>query len=194
MDVAGDVGLGRAWRRTSLRRVTSTGAYRPYETIVAEAAKEVGLDPSKSDELLGLWAKGALKPWPEARRILAEIAARNWPTVVVTNCSQTLAEAAARVVGHRFDAIVSAERAGFYKTDPRAYHAGMQALRLRNAGEVLFVAGSAHDVPGAGEAGMPVYWSNRFGDEVPPGAPAPIMNARDLLQLPALLASSSTRI
>jgi 2-haloalkanoic acid dehalogenase type II len=166
--------------------VTSTGAYRPYETIVAEAALEVGLSTPKANALLASWAEGALKPWPEAPRVLAEIAARSWPTVIVTNCSQRLAEAAAQVLGHRFDAIVSAERAGYYKTDPRAYRAGIEALGFENPSDVLFVAGSAHDVPGAGMVGMPVYWSNRFIDALPPGAPAPLVNARDLSVLPDL--------
>jgi 2-haloalkanoic acid dehalogenase type II len=189
MAVAGDEELGRAWRRASLRRVTSAGAYQPYETLVAEAALEVGLSTLKANALLVAWTEGALKPWPEAPRVLAEIAARSWPTVVVTNCSQRLAEAAAQVLGHRFDAIVSAERAGHYKIDPRAYRAGIEELGIESAKDVLFVAGSAHDVPGASSVGMPVYWSNRFTDTLPPGASAPLVNARDLSGLVDLTAA-----
>jgi FMN phosphatase YigB (HAD superfamily) len=59
------------------------------------------------------------------------------------------------------------------------------------AERVLFVAGSAHDVPGAGALGMPVYWSNRQGLPVPEGPP-PLVNASDLTRIPALLGIAPT--
>ena len=190
IDIAGEDALGRRWRRNSLHRVTTAGAYRPYEDIVREAAHEVGISPAQADKLIERWVGGALQPWPEAPGVLAQLAARGLPTAVVTNCSQRLAETAAAATGHSFDAVISAERAGFYKTDPRAYRAGLSALGDPDPAEVLFVAGSAHDVPGAGAVGMPVYWSNRFADAVPPGAPVPLVNAPDLLKLPDLLAAN----
>src|ERR1700727_1177594 len=144
IDIANDESLGRSWRRSSLRRVTTAGSYQPYQGDGVEAA-------------------------------------------VGTNCSQPLAEAAAAATGHHFDAIVSAEKAKVYKTDPGAYRAGLAALGNPAPEDVLFVAGSAHDVPGAGAVGMPVYWSNRFGEAVPLGAPHPLRNEPDLSELPSLL-------
>jgi 2-haloacid dehalogenase len=187
VDVAGDVHLGRAWRRASLRLVTTAGAYRPYEAIVAEAAAEVSLEASATGRLLARWEAGELRPWPETVEVLAKLRARGWRTAIVTNCSQRLAEAAARTTGHPFDQIVSAERAGIYKTRPEAYRAGLAALGNPKPSDVLFVAGSAHDVPGAAAVGMPVYWSNRLDEPVPAGAPAPLMNEPNLLALPALM-------
>ncbi len=184
---AGDETLGRAWRRASLRLVTTAGIYRPYEETVFEAAREVGVPGERADHLLKDWAAGGLSPWPEAPSVLAKIASHGWRTAVVTNCSQRLAEAAAAATGHRFDHIVSAERAGFYKIRPEAYKAGLAALG-EDASRVLFVAGSPHDVPGAAAVGMKVYWSNRFNDPVPTGAPEPLMNQPDLVALPDLLA------
>lgn len=184
---AGDETLGRAWRRASLRLVTTAGIYRPYEETVFEAAREVGVPGERADHLLKDWAAGGLSPWPEAPSVLAKLASHGWRTAVVTNCSQRLAEAAAAATGHRFDHIVSAERAGFYKIRPEAYRAGLAALG-EDASRVLFVAGSPHDVPGAAAVGMQVYWSNRFNDPVPTGAPEPLMNQPDLVALPDLLA------
>jgi 2-haloacid dehalogenase len=189
IEAAGDAELGRMWRRDSLRRVTSAGDYSSYEDIVHEAADAVGVSSKRATDLLERWAAGKLQPWPETRGVLGRLAALNWPTVVVTNCSQRLAEAAAATTGHSFRAIVSAEAAGAYKTDARAYRAGLRALGEADPSKVLFVAGSAHDVPGAGEVGMPVYWSNRFAEPAPPGAPTPLMNERNLLKLPELLAA-----
>jgi 2-haloalkanoic acid dehalogenase type II len=189
VEVAGDDALGRAWRRSSLHKVTTAGAYRPYEHIVDEAAAEVGVSLGRARELLERWVAGELLPWPETPNVLAQLAAIKWPTAIVTNCSQRLAEAATAATGHHFDAIVSAERAGVYKTDPRAYQAGLAAMGNLKPSEVLFVAGSAHDVPGAGTVGMPVYWSNRFADAVAEGAPVPLMNEPNLLRPPALVAA-----
>lgn len=189
IETAGDDKLGRLWRRASLRLVTTAGIYRPYEDIVAEATKEVGLPNRSATQLIEGWAGGKLRPWPETAAVLAKLRELGWRTAVVTNCSQRLAEAAAAATGHRFDEIVSAERAGIYKVEPGAYRAGLAALGQDDPSRVLFVAGSAHDVPGAGAVGMPVYWSNRFDDPVPQGAPAPLMNETNLLALPRLLQS-----
>jgi len=189
IEVAQNEELGRTWRRASLRLVTTTGRYRPYEDIVVEAAKETGVPESHADQLLKKWVAGELKPWPEAPAVLSQLASQNWRTGVVTNCSQRLAEAAAAATGHRFDEIVSAERAGIYKIEPGAYKAGLAALGEADPARVLFVAGSPHDVPGAGAVGMPVYWSNRFVDAVPENAPVPLRNEPNLLALPALLAA-----
>ena len=179
--VAGEAERGHAWRRASLRLITAAGDYVPYEDMVRRAAAEVELPPARADELLARW--GELRPWPEVPDVLARLRGRR--LAIVTNCSQRLAESAAAATGGRFEAIISAERAGAYKTDPRAYRAGLDALGLPPE-RVLFVAGSAHDVPGAGAVGMPVYWSNRQGLPVAEGPP-PRFNRPDLADLSNIL-------
>src|SRR6266542_2773923 len=67
--------------------------------------------------------------------------------------------------------VMTAERAGAYKPDPRPYRAALDALRL-DPRRVLFVAGSAHDVGGASRVGMDVYWANRGGVRAPTNAKA----------------------
>src|SRR3954471_19706389 len=89
--VAGDEALGRAWRQASLALVTASGAYVPYEGLVAEATRRVGLPLEKADELLARW--GELRPWPEAPAVLQRLRGRR--LAIVTNCSQQLAELAA---------------------------------------------------------------------------------------------------
>ena len=158
--VAGDDDVGPAGRRASLRLVTTAGAYRPYEQLVREAAAVVGLPPERAAELLARW--GELEPWPEVPDVLTRLLRRR--LAVITNCSQRLAEIAAEATGGSFEVVMSAERAGAYKTDARAYRAGLTALGLRPE-RVLFVAGSAHDVPGAGAVGMPV--SGRIASACP---------------------------
>ncbi|OJD30277.1 haloacid dehalogenase [Diplodia corticola] len=72
--------------------------------------------------------------------------------------------------GFVFDAVVTAEESGWYKPAPGAYAAVLDRLGCR-ADEVVFVAGSAADVPGARGAGIErVVWHNRVGMEAKPGA------------------------
>ena len=106
------------------------------------------------------------------------------PRFIVTNCSSSLGAAAARKAGD-FALVMTAEAAGAYKPDPRPYRAALSALGL-DARRVLFVAGSAHDVGGAGRAGMDVYWANRHGAAMPADA-GPVIHAPDLAGLTALV-------
>ncbi len=158
-DVAGGEGPGRQWRFEYLRRTYAAGAYVPYLDLVGESAAAVGLLRERAHALEARWDE--LAPWPKAGRVLREIA-RDRPIGVATNCSEVLGRRAAELVGAPFSAVVTAERAGCYKPDPRLYLAGVEALGAR-VGDVLFVAGSPLDVEGADAAGMRVVWHNPAG-------------------------------
>ena len=70
-DVAGSPDTGLAWRRRYLEITYGSGAYRPYETLVRDAARDVGLPQSLGDDLDKRWDE--LKPWPEAREVLKRL-------------------------------------------------------------------------------------------------------------------------
>ena len=155
--VAGSPDAGMTWRRRYLEITYGCGAYRPYETLVREAARDVGLPERLGDKLEERWDE--LAPWPEAPAILEKIPV---PLAVATNCSNRLGLRAASRVGVLFSLVETAESVGFYKPRPEVYSAVLQ--KLGTAPErTLFVAGSASDVPGAKGVGMPVYWHNRVG-------------------------------
>ena len=158
--VAGSRELGMRWHGAS-QDLLRGQPYRPYEDITREAAARVGLPRERADEFLRRF--GEFEPWPDVPGTLARIPLR--PRFIVTNCSRTLGERAARRAGS-FDLVMTAEEAGAYKPDPRPYAAALSALGLR-AKEVLFVAGSAHDVGGAARAGMDVYWATRGNAPLP---------------------------
>ena len=162
-DIAGGTEPGRRWRMEYLRRTYAVGAYVPYHDLVADAAGAVGLPRTLAGELEDRWDE--LSPWPRAGAVLTELA-RERPLAIATNCSEAMGQRAAELVGAPFRAVVTAEAAGFYKPDPRIYHAGVEALRAATTAraprtdEVLFVAGSPLDVRGATRAGLTVVWHN----------------------------------
>lgn len=174
--VAGSQAAGRAWRAEYLRLTYGCGAYRPYETLVREAALESGLDASHAAALESGW--NDLQPWDGAVPLLRSLAP-HYKLGVVTNCSERLGRLAAARMEVRFDTIVTAERAGFYKPDPAPYRLALQDLGLP-ADRVLFIAGSGFDLFGTAEVGMTTLWHNRVGLALPEGAPAPAAQSRSL--------------
>ena len=158
--VAGESSLGMRWHAASQEMLRGK-PYRPFEDIVRESATAVGVDAKRARELLRRW--GDFEPWPDVPPVMAQL--EGTKRFIVTNCSRKLGRLAAFRAG-RFDLVVTAEEAGAYKPDPLPYRMALDRLGL-DAAEVLFVAGSAHDVGGAARVGMDVYWANRGG------APAP---------------------
>ena len=158
--VAGDRELGMLWHAAS-QEVLRGKRYRPFEDIVRESATLVDIDAKRAADLLRRW--GEFEPWPDVPPVLERLDGTR--RFVVTNCSRKLGRLAAFRAG-RFELVMTAEEAGAYKPDPLPYRIALERLGLDPA-EVLFVAGSAHDVGGAARAGMDVYWANRGG------APAP---------------------
>lgn len=157
-EVAGSAEAGLAWRRRYLELTYGAGPYRPYEGIIGEAARDAGLRQERAVELVNRWHE--LAPWPETQEVLRAVAERV-PVAIATNASVALGRAAAARVGTPVAVVVTAEEAGYYKPRPEPYRMVLDRLGLDPA-SVLFVAGSAADVPGASAVGMPVFWHNRM--------------------------------
>ena len=183
--IAGGEERGLTWRKAYLRRMYATGAYVPFRQVAEQSALDVGLPASAGSQLLSRWDE--LQPWPEAREVLAALAPRA-RLGVVTNCSHELGSRAAASLGVPFATVVTAERAGFYKPDPRTYRLAISEIGAPPE-RTLFVAGSSGDVPGATAAGLDVYWHNRRGLPLPEGAPRPLAEERSLRPLLRLVAS-----
>lgn len=157
-NVAGDPATGRRWREEYLQITYGEGNYRPYESLVAEAAQAQRLDPRLAGQLATRWNE--IRPWDEAPTVLRALSSAGLKLGVVTNCSERLGHIAAEQVGVPLDVVVTAEAAGAYKPRPEPYALAIQRLEVP-AERVLFVAGSRYDIPGAGALGMPVWWHNR---------------------------------
>ena len=177
--VAGSEAAGRRWRAVYLELTYGCGEYQPYESLVRIAATRAGLPEALQGALERAWQD--LEPWQGARSVLRGLK-KTHRLGVVTNCSERLGRIAAARVGVPFDVVVTSERAGFYKPDPRPYRIALQELNLP-ASEVLFVAGSAFDLVGTARVGLDTYWHNRVGLERPREAPVPLREARSLEEL-----------
>jgi 2-haloacid dehalogenase len=175
---------GGEWRAAYLRRTYEAGRYRPYETLVAEAAIEVGLPSGLAGRLANRYHE--LKPWPEVHEVLGTLRREDLKLGIVTNCSETLGATAVSCTGIDFDVVVTAERAGYYKPDPRPYERAIAELGV-TATRCLFVAGSAYDLFGARSLGMPAYWHDRIGMKPPPSMPEPLAHHRTLRPLPDMV-------
>ncbi len=149
---------GLKWRNTYLKLTYQASAYRPYEIIIKEAAKKVGIPHERENELIQRW--GEVEPWPETERVLRELTGKV-PVAVATNSSIALAEVAVSCIGITIPIVITAEAAGYYKPNPHPYRMALERLRCKPE-HVIFVAGSAADVPGASGVGMPVFWHNRM--------------------------------
>ncbi len=185
--VAGDAENGRRWRAEYLRITYRTGTYREYEEIVAEAAEVVGLPRALALQLAERF--GELKPWPEVPAIVRKLSAAGVVIGVVTNCSERLGQIAVACTGIEFDVVVTAERASFYKPDPRPYRLALEELKVAPK-DCLFVAGSAYDLVGTTKVGLATYWHDRIGMALPEDTPVPLAHEPSLRPLPAIVLES----
>ncbi|OZI50537.1 HAD-IA family hydrolase [Bordetella genomosp. 4] len=173
---AGSESVGRAWRAEYLRLTYGCGRYVPYEQLVRDAARAVGLAEAAPAALEAGWDN--LPPWDGARTLLQALRP-HCRLAVVTNCSQRLGERAAALLGIEWDAVVTSEQAGYYKPDPRPYQMALDILNVKPA-DAAFVAGSGYDLFGTSRVGLRTYWHNRVGLALPDGAPQPDMQSPTL--------------
>lgn len=176
---AGSQAKGRAWRAEYLRLTYGCGAYVAYEKLVRDAASATGLPASAPDNLENHWLE--LAPWSGAQAALDALQGRT-KLAVVTNCSTRLGALAASRLKARWDCVMTAEEAGFYKPDPRPYRLALERIGVA-AGDAVFVAGSAFDLVGTAAVGLRTYWHNRVGLTRPPNVPPPDLEASTLDRL-----------
>lgn len=110
---AGTADEGHRWRSRYLEITFGCGAYRPYEDLVVQSAKDTGQPDSAPASLLREW--DSLKPWDEVPAVLAKLKEKGYKLGVITNCSRELGHRAAKRVGVEFDVVLTAEEVGYEK-------------------------------------------------------------------------------
>ncbi len=160
---------GRAWRAEYLRLTYGSGVYVPYEDLIRTAARTAGLPDGAPQALEDRWQ--GLEAWSGVQEVLDRLVGRT-KLAVVTNCSKRLGLLAAARLNTRWDCVVTAEEAGYYKPNLRPYRLALERLGVA-ASDAAFVAGSGYDLIGTSAAGLRTYWHNRVGLERPADAPPP---------------------
>ena len=158
---AGDRRRGLAWRDAVTERMVAIGFYVPYESLVADAARETGLDTGAAARLIDEWSR--MEPWSDAQA-LSRVPL---PYGFVTNASTVLAQTAADRSRLEPRFTMSAEEAGRFKPAADVYHAASRRLGTEPE-RTLFIAGSPYDAEGARMAGLPSYLVLRRPDHGPP--------------------------
>ena len=139
------------------------------------------------ERLMDLYLR--LEPFPEVPAMLGALRATGMRTAILSNGSPRMLDALVSRSGlaGQFDAVLSVDAVGAFKTDPRVYQHALDSLALP-AKAIAFLSSNAWDAHAASDFGMRVVWCNRYGQrhERLPGAPD--FEIRTLSELPGLLA------
>jgi len=151
------------------------------------ALDSLGLaSPSLHERLMELYL--GLEPFPEVPAVLAALRERGFRIAILSNGTPRMLEALVRRSGLEamFDAVLSADAVGAFKTHPDVYQYAVDSLDLP-ASAIAFQSSNAWDAHGASDFGMQVVWCNRYGQrrERLPGAPD--FEISSLAELPALI-------
>jgi 2-haloacid dehalogenase len=142
--------------------------------------------PGLRDQLMNCYRR--LAPFPEVPAMLRALRGAGFATAILSNGTpEMLAETVtASGLEGLFDAVLSVDALGVYKTDPRVYQFALDRLGVA-AEQVSFQSSNGWDAYAASDFGMRVVWCNRTGQrrERLPGAPD--FEITTLAELPALL-------
>jgi 2-haloacid dehalogenase len=182
-----DKQLQYTWLRTLQNR------YVDFWQVTGDALDftldSLGLDePGRHARLMDLYL--TLSAFPEVAQTLRRLREAGFRTAILSNGTPAMLATAVHGAGLEglFDAVLSADAVGIYKTDPRVYEYALAKLGVE-AAQVSFQSSNAWDAFAASAFGMRVIWCNRYGQrrERMPGSPD--YEVRSLAELPTLLSA-----
>jgi 2-haloacid dehalogenase len=180
-----DKQLQYTWLRTLQNRYTDFWQVTSDALDFALESLDLNAPPLR-DRLMELYL--SLEPFPEVPAVLATLRDAGFRTAILSNGSPPML--AALVERSRletmFDAVLSADAVGVFKTHPKVYQHALDSLGLP-ASAIAFQSSNAWDAHAASDFGLRVVWCNRYGQrrERLPGAPD--FEIRTLAELPTLL-------
>jgi len=142
--------------------------------------------PGLRDRLMTLYL--TLDTFPEVPDVLRRLKQSGMRTAILSNGSPKMLDAI--VTGNNlaplFDAVLSVDEVGVYKTHPKVYQLAVDRLGVA-AVQISFQSSNAWDAFAASAFGMRVVWCNRYGQrrERLPGKPD--REVKSLAELPALV-------
>ena len=167
------------------------GRYVDFGRVTADAL-DFALDslnlapPHRRERLMQLYR--GLDPFPEVPEVLNALRERAFRTAILSNGSPDMLSALLDRPGLSglFDAVLSADAVGVFKTHAAVYDHALAVLGLPRE-KIVFVSSNGWDAYAASDFGMRVAWCNRYNQrrERLPGAPD--FEIRTLMELPSLL-------
>lgn len=166
--------LAQLWRRKQIEYSwlrTMSKQYRDFWQLTTDGLVyatnklQLELTPEKRTRLVNQYLQ--LKAFPENVAALKEFKKLGIPLIIVSNGTPSMLKDAVKSAGMEgiFNQLLSVDALKTFKTDPRVYQMGINALRLK-AREICFVSSHCWDVDGAMFTGMQGYWVNRMNDPV----------------------------
>jgi 2-haloacid dehalogenase len=168
------------YRRRSLKGIV--GQVNPafnfddvHRTILDEVIADYKLDALTAEDRNGIWRTWhALDAWPDFAPALARMRKR-YVVASFTLLTTSLVIDVSRKNGIDWDAIISCEMFGVYKTRPEAYHRAAKLLQLEPA-QILMVACHNFDLNAALACGYKTAFVRRPTEWGAGGPPDPLPN------------------
>ncbi|MBK5248451.1 MAG: HAD-IA family hydrolase [Actinomycetales bacterium] len=175
------------WDRLNKAAQAATTTWVPYAELAEQALDraygKLGLDGDVATDVAVLLESQAQWPlWPDAAAGLRRISAGR-RVGILSNVDDALVARTRAAAHFAPELVLTSERLGVYKPDPRIYERARDAC----GGELVHVATSARDVRGSLEAGIDVVRLRRPGHRLDPDGPASTHEVSDLHELADVL-------
>jgi len=174
------VAITNAYRKRSLQTMVNTVGTRfniddVHRSVLDALLREHQLDAITTEDRDAVWqAWHALKCWPDFPAALERLR-KKYLVVSYTILSTALAIDVSRLNDIRWDAILSCEMWGVYKTRPEAYQTAAKLLQIPPQ-NLLMVACHNFDLDAAKKEGFKTAFVRRPDEWGPPGPPDPTPN------------------
>lgn len=186
--------LTTLWRDKQLQYTwlrSLEGRYADFHEVTADALTfaldSLGLNAAGMHaRLMKLYL--TLEPFPEVQATLGELKRRGFKTAILSNGTPAMLAALVGRPGFEglFDAVLSADTVGVFKTHPKVYQLALDTLGLP-ARAIVFLSSNGWDAYGASDFGMRVAWCNRYAQKPERLPGAPDFEIGTLAELPRLL-------
>jgi len=178
--------VANEYRRRSLKAIV--GQVHPefnfddvHRRVLDEVVAHFGLDALTAEDRDAIWRTWhALDAWPDFPAALTRLR-RKYIVASLTLLTTSLVIDVSKRNGFDWDAIISCEMIGIYKTRPEVYRTAAKWLQL-DPSEILMVACHNFDLEAARECGYKSAFVKRPAEWGPSGPPDPTPNpAHDLI-------------
>ncbi len=144
------------------------GSALPYREVLRETlvllADHEGLSLPENERYALVESLPSWPVFPEVPGALAELRARGWRLVALSNTDADLLAASMEAIGVRFDGAVVAGDIGSYKPAHGHWRTFAERFAAEPGRHVHVAASLFHDIAPAHELGIPAVWINRLDE------------------------------